>query len=346
MNSPDASDQELTAGLFMCGLLARCAALILMIHGLRALGRAAGPRWSGLALGLPSTTAIVLIFCGCEQGSGAAIRMTEASLLGLVAAVALPLAYAHAARCGWPLPAVLVAAVAAYAGVASCLGYLPPIGALERLTIASSALLAAAYWARRIPLPAFDQTANLVPGSAVRTMVLRTVIPALFMFFLAGVEHFAGTGWAGLMSTFPSMSLVVLLVTYVEVGPVPSSRIALVLPAANTSTAAFLAAFRLACPEVGLSCAVVLGYMAALVALVALEGFARYSGRFEPAAWGRSLRSRVQNVPWRIPSVAGRPATMLRIHTNRPAGRESPYLIRRRMQHRGEFSPLVEALAW
>ena len=102
-----------------------------MIHGFRALGRLVGPRWSGLVLGLPSTTAIVLMFCGGEQGNGAATEMAESSLLGLVAAVALPLAYAQAVRHGWPLPASLMAAIAAYAWVASCLGYLPDLGQVE-----------------------------------------------------------------------------------------------------------------------------------------------------------------------------------------------------------------------
>ncbi len=87
----------------MCGLLAKCAALIVMIHAIRVLGRVAGPRFSGLALGLPSTTAIVLLCCGCECGSGTAIVMAESSLLGLVAAVALPLAYAWAVGAGWGL---------------------------------------------------------------------------------------------------------------------------------------------------------------------------------------------------------------------------------------------------
>ena len=84
-------------------------------------------------------------------------------------------------------------------------------------------------------------------------MVLRTAVPTIYVLFLAEVEHLAGTGCAGLISTFPSMSLVVLVVTHLEAGPAQSSRIALVLPMANTSTAAFLVAFRLTCPVLGLS---------------------------------------------------------------------------------------------
>jgi len=317
-----------------------------MIHGFRVLGRLAGPRWSGLALGLPSTTAIVLIFCGCEQGSGAATKMAESSLLGLVAALALPLAYAHAVRRGWRLPAVLAAAVAAYAGVASCLGHLPPIGAVERLGIASAALLAAAYWARRTPVPALAQSRDSAPLSTGRTMVLRTAIPTLYVLFLAGVEHMAGAGWAGLMSTFPSMSLVVLLVTYLEAGPAQSSRIALVLPVGNTSTAAFLAAFRLACPQIGLSWGTVVGYASALFALLVIQGIARRPDLVQPGAWAGNLRRPKSRIPWRIATDAGPRTALLRMHTDARARGASNDHIRRRMHHRGGFSPLVETLAW
>jgi hypothetical protein len=330
----------------MCGLIARCAALIVMIHGFRVLGRLAGPRWSGLALGLPSTTAIVLIFCGCEHGSGAATRMAEGSLLGLVAALALPLAYAQAVRRGWPLPAVLAAAVAAYIGVASALAAFPQIGAVERLGIAGVALVFAAYWARRILVPAPRFGRNFVPPSTWRTMVLRTAIPALYVLFLAGVEQLAGTVWAGLMSTFPSMSLVVLLVTYLEAGPTQSTRIALVLPAGNTSTAAFLAAFRLACPQVGLGAGMLAGYAAALFALLIIEAIARRPDFFEPRAWAPIFRWPPRSIPLPLPTQLGPRPAILRMHSSAPGRSAAGVLVRRRMHQRGGFSPLFETLAW
>ena len=107
-------------------LIVKCVMLIALIHGLRILARRIGPRASGLILGLPSSTAVLLVLCGREKGSAEAIEMADASLLGLIAAVSLPLAYAHAVRRGWGLPAALAAAVAAYVVVAIGLGYLHP----------------------------------------------------------------------------------------------------------------------------------------------------------------------------------------------------------------------------
>ena len=106
----------------MCGLIVKCAVLVVMIHIFRALGRLAGPRFSGLALGLPSTTAVVLIFCGCEQGSTAATQMAESGLLGLVAAVSLPLAFIGSVRLGWPLWGAIAVSVGGYMAVAAGLG--------------------------------------------------------------------------------------------------------------------------------------------------------------------------------------------------------------------------------
>ena len=105
-------------------------------------------------------------------------------------------------------------------------------------------------------------------------MAVRTAIPAVYVLVLGIAEHMAGPGWAGLMSTFPSMSLVVLVVTHLEAGPAEASRIAKVLPAGNTSTLAFLAAFRLASPGIGLAGGTIVGYAAALAALLVIEGIA------------------------------------------------------------------------
>ena len=249
----------------MCGLLVKCAALIVMIHGFRVLGRLAGPRWSALALGLPSTTAIVLVICGCERGSAAATEMAESSLLGLVAAVALPLAYAQAVRLGWRLPAALAAAVAGYLVVASALGCLPAVGVLPRLGIALVRHPVRLLLGGRLPIPKSDRAgASLSPFQA---MAVRTAIPAIYVLVLGIVQRMAGPGWAGLVSTFPSMSLVVLAVTHLEAGPAEASRIAKVLPAGNSSTLAFLAAFQLASTAIGLAGGTIAGYAAAVAAL-------------------------------------------------------------------------------
>ncbi len=296
-------------------------------------------------LGLPSTTAIVLMFCGSAQGSGAATGMAQSSLLGLVAAVTLPLAYAQAVRHGWPLPASLMAAIAAYAWVASCLGCLPDLGEVATVGIAAAALVGGAFWARRIPVPFPDQSRDFVPLSTWRTMVLRTAVPTIYVLFLAEVEHLAGTGCAGLISTFPSMSLVVLVVTHLEAGPAQSSRIALVLPMANTSTAAFLVTFRLTCPVLGLSSGMVAGYAAALITLLAVERIARRLGFFRPAP-GASRRWPHEGIHWSFAARVGPRPAMLRTRTDALARRTSNDLARRRVHLRGRFSPLVESLAW
>src|SRR5271155_4149115 len=174
----------------MCGLLAKCAALIVMIHGFRLLGRLAGPRWSALALGLPSTTALVLVICGCERGSAAATEMAESSLLGLAAAVALPLAYAQVVRLGWRLPVALVAAVTGYLVVAATLGCLTADGVLPRLGIALFAILSGSYWAARMPIPQGSRT--VAPLSRFQMMAARTAIPATYVLVLGIAERVAG----------------------------------------------------------------------------------------------------------------------------------------------------------
>ncbi len=326
----------------MCGLLVKCAALIVMIYGFRILGRLAGPRWSALALGLPSTTAVVLIVCGCERGSAAATEMAESSLLGLAAAVALPLAYVQVVRLGWRLPAALVTAVAGYVVVAVTLGNLPATSVLPRLGIALFAILSASYWAGRLPIP--ERIRAGASLSAFQTMVVRTAIPATYVLVLGIVESISGPGWAGLVSTFPSMSLVVLAVTHLEAGSAEASRIAKVLPVGNFSTLAFLAAFHLTSKDFGLAGATLAGYAAAVAALLVIErsdriiGFGRLRATHAKEIW------RAQVVPW---SLAFRAQCHLAVFASAAHPPRAPrFLVHRRPRHRGRFAPRVESLVW
>jgi hypothetical protein len=330
----------------MCALLVKCAALIVMINVFRALGRLAGPRWSALALGLPSTTAIVLCYCGCEHGSGPAIVMAESSLLGLVAGVALPLAYAWATAYSWRLPSALAVSILTYVGIASALGCLPATGALARLGIAASALVCAAYSATRIPDSFPDQRRRAVSGSISRTMAIRAAFPVLYMVFLVIAEHLAGPSWAGLGSTFPSMSLAVLFVTALEVGPGEASRIARVLPMGNLSTLAFLAAFRFSCPEVGAGGAMFMGYAAAIGALLAITKTASRAQRVLGSAVRTVPAPGRDTVAWRVVTEAGPRGVRARTRSDIHAHPAAQLLLRRRPAHRGCFLPRVETLAW
>ena len=157
--------------------------------GVSRLEKCAGPQFSGLALGLPSTTAVVLIFCGCEHGSLAATEMAESSLLGLVAAVSLPLAFTGSVRLGWPLWRAIGVSVGGYVVVAATLGCLPAFGALPKVMIAAAALLAAAHWVGRVKRPEPPGSDLGVPLSRVRTLVLRTATPAAYVVLLAIFER-------------------------------------------------------------------------------------------------------------------------------------------------------------
>jgi hypothetical protein len=316
-------------------LVVKCVTLIAVIHAFRLIGRRAGPRASGLILGLPSSTAILLVLCGREKGTAPALEMANANLLGLIAAVALPLAYAQAVRRGWSLPAALGAAVAAYVAVASILGIVHPDGSAHRLGLAFASILAASWLVSRIGIPVDDAPAR--SPSARWIAAVRTIIPVLYVIVVGIVTGVASPRWAGLVSTFPSMSTAVLAVTHLEEGAVPASRIARALPPANLSTAAFLAAFRLGSPSLGMASGVLCGYFAALINLVAIEWLPR-SIRLRrllirlAATSRRPGGSRLRSW-WRL-------LDNTRIHL-RPPRRP---LVRVRPPHRRPFAPFLEIL--
>jgi hypothetical protein len=319
----------------ICELALKCATLIAVIYGLRFLGRRAGPRASGLVLGLPSSTAILLVLCGREKGVAPALEMADASLLGLIAAVSLPLAFAWAVGRGRRLPAALAAAVGAYVAVAIGLGLVHPHGSLLSLTVCCGSVGLASYAASRIGLPA--ETAPHRAHSARWTAALRAIVPSAYVVIVGVVSIVGGPCGAGLVSTFPSMSTVVLAVTHLEEGAASAGRIARALPAANLSTVAFLAAFRFGSPGLGLTWGTLVGYLAALISLAAMEGI---PGSIPPSGVlpRRALRpvGIIGSVPSRSPALQGSP---------RPPSRIVGHHINRiRAPHRRPFAPRLEIL--
>jgi hypothetical protein len=89
------------------------------------------------------------------------------------------------------------------------------------------------------------------------------------------IRAVGGASWAGLFTTFPAMSLAVLVATHLEAGPAAACRMAKAMPPGNLITLMFLAAFRLAGHRIGLGWGTACGYAIALATLLALEGLVR-----------------------------------------------------------------------
>jgi hypothetical protein len=314
-------------------LLVKCVVLIAVVHGLRAVGRRIGPRASGLILGLPSSTAIILFLCGRERGGPVAVEMARSSLLGLVAAVSVPLAYAQAVGRGWPLPGSIAAALAAYLAVATGLGSLQPAAAYQCLGISVGAILFASYLAGRID--GMIETPAGFRSSRRWSTLVRTAIPVVYVVVVGIVGSAASPGCAGLVSTFPSMSTVLLIVTHLEEGPAEASRIARTLPLANLSTAAFLAAFRFGCPILGLGWGTFFGYAAALINLAVIE---RAAGR---DALRKLLRARRRRSPGILPGSGHR---RLRAGIRSDVRSTHDRFGRYRPSRRRRFAPHIEVL--
>lgn len=318
----------------MSGPLVKLAVLVVLTHLLRALGRLAGPRRGGLALGLPSTTAIALVGCGWDRGFTDAAAMAEACLLALLAAASVPLVYARALGLGWPLLWTLAAALAAYPVVTGVVGSLPAEGSGACVALAAVGVLTACGLAARIPLAA--AAPGRMEPSRLRSLILRTVVPAASLLMVLALQDAAGPRWAGLLSPFPGLTLAMLVTTHLEAGPGEASRLARSLPAANLAMVAFLATFRFGGPQLGLGPATAAGYAAALGTLVLVELLAASRSRYPR---DRAAPDRARPAGWRweaglsgsYPGLSARPGELRRVRRRRPTERHS-------------FSPWVEPI--
>ena len=260
----------------------------------------------------------------------------KASLLGLVAAVAMPLVYAQALGSGWRLPGAVSAAVGAYLVVAAGVSHAADGGAVGCLALSLMAVLTACHVAGRIRV-ATERGRRCAP-SRLWVLGCRMLVPMAYLWFVMTVQDSAGSLLAGLLSTFPGMSLTVLVVTHLEAGPVAASRLARALPPGNLSMISFLAVFRFGCPQLGLAWGTALGYAAALATLVVVERIFRrpVSAPAERASARR--RSFIARRRWAasVPSrqFLSRRTPRSGVTRNRP------------LRHQARFSPRVEAFAF
>jgi hypothetical protein len=233
--------------------LLKVALFVVVTNGFRALGLLAGPRWGGLLLGLPCNSALTLYVYGSQRGVDTAVHAAGTGLFGLVAAVAFALVYNRVIGAGWPLTCAVAASVAGYFVVAWSLSGIQTGQhgwhvLLAVLTVVGAWLL---LGRRR---SAGVSKARASPGlkSSVRSWLWRTVVPALCPLAVMACEERLGADWAGLLITFPGMSLAVLVLTHLERGPAVSTRMAQALPLGNLSMIAFIAVFCAASPRYGL----------------------------------------------------------------------------------------------
>ena len=263
----------------MIGPLGQIVMLIALTSALRALGRLVGPGRSGLLMGLPSTTAVVLVGCGIERGLGEATLAAEACLAGLVAAAMFPVVFARGIEAGWKLHRVVVVAVLSYLVIASGLWWLPALGPLGCVTGAVVGVLLACRVARRSDTQGSAEAPAVLraPRGRFRLVGTRGVVPVVYVAVIRALRWFAGPGWSGRFITFPGGSLALLIATHVEEGPTTAIRLAAAMPGGSFATLAFLAAFRCTGPQFGLGWGTLAGYVAAIVALLSTGWLVRES---------------------------------------------------------------------
>jgi hypothetical protein len=252
------------------------AALVGLTHGLRVLGRLVGPYRSGILLGLPSTTAVILLGVGRAHGPVAASELADASLLGLVGTVALPMTYAWAIGSGTRWGSAIVLSVAAYLAITLGVRGLGLADVGDRLAVSTIAVLAACSWAARLQPETRPPRRRRRSGPGAPHLLIRTLVPVACLGSITLLRKTMGVEWAGLFGTFPGLSLTLLVVTHLESGAAEARKFARGLPPGNLAMVAFLAVFRFVSRDHGLSWGASAAYGAALMTLSLVEFLNRW----------------------------------------------------------------------
>ena len=169
-----------------------------------------GVRVGGFLTALPLVAGPTLCFYALEQGLPFAADAARAAMLGIAGIAAFSLAYAWSAvRSGWPVS--LVAGIGGFlvlgAGV-----YWIDLGGVGELLIANAALLVAH---RLLPRQG-TVTATLPPP--VWDVPLRMIAAATVVLILTAVARAVGSTISGVLSAFPTVTLVLAAFIHVQRG--------------------------------------------------------------------------------------------------------------------------------
>jgi hypothetical protein len=166
----------------------------LLIAAASLAGRRWGPAVGGWFVGLPLTSGPIALFLALDYGVGFAAAAAIGSLAGALAEAAFCVAYAAAARHGWP--AALAAATIAFAVVATALQaatlslWLAAVCAFASLVLALGLMPRAPAATAPPPPPAWDLPAR---------MIITTVLVLL----ITGAAAALGPRLSGVLATFP-----------------------------------------------------------------------------------------------------------------------------------------------
>ena len=190
-------------------LAVKLVAVLVVLNVARTLGRWVGPKWSGLVLGLPSTTAVMLVCLTLDHDVAYGVTSAEGAFFGVAAAAVLALVAACALRLRCGFPATLLAAAAAFVASSAALRWLLPAQFAWAASANTVTMLAVAWVAHRLPA-----TSTVVVRSSrpfVASLLVRTVLPLVCVGTVFALAEQLGSFWSGVLGAFPC-SLVAMLI--------------------------------------------------------------------------------------------------------------------------------------
>jgi len=175
-------------------LILKLIATPLLIGAASLAGRRWGPAVGGWFVGLPLTSGPIALFLALDHGASFASAAAVGSLTGALAEAAFCLAYAAAARTGWP--GALAIATAAFTLTAALLQY---------AALSATAAAIAAFAALVVALALLPRRPAAAPPSAAPAWDLpaRMIITTVLVLAITGAAATLGPRLSGVLATFP-----------------------------------------------------------------------------------------------------------------------------------------------
>ncbi len=249
-------------------LISKILVTVFVVLALAYIAENVSAKVAGVLAGYPLGIAIVLVFLGLEQGVGFAAQAAAFAVLGLLANLALAIAYWWLAKHAGDFFNVCfagLAGVASFLLIAYLVKWLP-----ASLWIAVPVTLMGLLLGARLMLqvPAVPQQVTAVMTK--RDTLFRAATAALTVVLITGIAKLVGAVWAGLLAGFPVVAFPLFLILHYHHGkPVLSNSIR-VYPLGLVSLLVYTTAVAITYPVLGLLWGTLVGFVLATVYVLML----------------------------------------------------------------------------
>lgn len=243
-------------------IIAKILVTVCFVIGLSIIAERISPRWAGILSGYPTGTAISLFFFGLEISPRFAADSVTYNLVGLIATFCFSYTYYQTSRRYKLIPSIGLALLT-YTIVVTTL-HIVPFNNITATGFALIGVIVFTWLFRGIKNATITERVKLSP----LILLLRGLAAATIVLIITGAAHVIGPVWSGLLSSFPTTLLPLMIIIQLTYNKAHAHTIIKNTPTGNVAIVLYSLTVAVAYPTLGIYVGTLLAFSAATLYLV------------------------------------------------------------------------------